>query len=89
MTTSFTQAALERMTAREILEVIRLQYAILDAKKAGLDGWEMSLRDALAGKFAEKRAELAVSSPTPTQDTQTGPNGRIGQENGLGGAFQP
>lgn len=50
-------AVLETMSCVELLEVIRLQYAIADAEAAGLDGWAMSLRVTLARKLAKGARE--------------------------------
>ncbi len=45
-------AALERMTCAELLEIIRLQYAIRDADAAHYDGLAASLRDILKAKLS-------------------------------------
>lgn len=62
MTTPATHLALERMTCLELLEVIRLHHAIDDAKAAGLDGWEMSLRAMLAEKMGAEAAERIIQA---------------------------
>jgi hypothetical protein len=52
---------LESMSALELLEVIKLQYAIQDAKAAGLTGWERALRDTLAGLLGAQKRPAFVS----------------------------
>lgn len=52
---------LESMSCLELLEVIKLQYAIQDAKAAGLTGWERALRDTLAGVLGAQSHPAFVS----------------------------
>jgi hypothetical protein len=52
---------LESMSCLELLEVIRLQHAIQDAKAAGLTGWERALRDTLAGKLGAHKHPAFMS----------------------------
>jgi hypothetical protein len=52
---------LESMSCFELLEVIKLQYAIADAKRDGFTHWEQALRTTLASKLCAQPHPAIVS----------------------------